>query len=61
MIYSGVLGSTPLKVLVATGHSMFHVTWSVSIAPGQELIDPKVESIEWVENDWQDVTKTQWR
>jgi hypothetical protein len=57
-IYSGWPGTTPVKILVATGHSLFRVTWSVSITGTGDLTDPKVESIDFIDNKWQGVIRT---
>jgi hypothetical protein len=40
------------KVLVAKGHTVFHVTWSVTVTARGKLTRPKVHSIEWKETAW---------
>ena len=40
------------KVLVASGRTLFHVTWSVVITATGKLIHPRIELIEWKETVW---------
>lgn len=44
------------KQLVRSGQSVFEVIWSVVVTSAGKLINPKIESIEYVETNWQQET-----
>lgn len=41
------------KTRIATGKSIFEVTWSVSVSMDQRFTAPKVENIEFIETSWE--------
>jgi hypothetical protein len=51
-------GSLPVatpqgKTWVATGKSIFEVTWSVSVSTNQRFTSPRIESAEFIETSWE--------
>jgi len=50
--YSNLLDSK--EELVANGRTTFEVTWSVTVATNHKLRNPKVDSIDFIEINWND-------
>ena len=52
--YRTFLGATsPEKIQIAKGHSVFHVTWTVTITSNRKLINGKVVNVEFAETTWE--------
>lgn len=53
-LLSAGLMDAPTKIETGEGKSFFEIHWSVNVTPTKKLTRPKLESINFIKNDWTD-------